>query len=514
MKNVLFSLICLGFSIISIGQDSLNMKRLGILGGLGAEYNDVWGYQHGSSEFAVVGSNTAVNIVDVSDCSNPTLVHQWVDGTNTSWRDFKDYGDYVYAVCDVTSTCNQGLQIINKNDFTQTQDKSDFIKAHNIFVDKAAGRLYALGTNSSYHGVFVYDVKTDPGNPILLKNVKFRELPGEVSNGNYYIHDAYVQNDTMYANHGYPGLRIWDMRDLDNVYRIGDEDSSNGYNHSCWKHPSAPYVYVAEEVPIGRPIYVYDISDITEPFQTNNFKDPLEAPTDLNNRPHNPYVKLNRLYISYYHDGFQVYDLENPEAPSRIGYYDTYPDNNGNGYSGYEGVWGAYPFLPSGCLLASDITYGLNTLKMTITPEARNRISNSDIVIENPTKGIVFITPDDQYARLTIGVGSTLETEILGNAPVDKLEVINSNIQFETSDFGIVMKSPTGKYFRIGVDNTGQLTTTITALNTSTNLTLTTEDLYFSQYRGGPIFKNGNGVCTILTLGDNGVMELSIIDCN
>lgn len=513
MKNVLFFILCMSFTAVAMGQDSLNMKRVGILSGLGAEYNDVWGYQHGSREFAVVGSNTAINIVDVTDCSNPTLVHQWVDGTNTFWRDFKEYEDYVYAVCDVTSSCNQGLQIINKNNFTQTQNQSDFTKAHNIFVDKSSGRLYVLGSNTSNNGVFVYDVKTDPSNPVLLKNVKFRELPGEVANGNYYIHDAYVQNDTMYASHGYPGMKIWDMRDLENVYRIGAGDSSGGYNHSAWKHSSEPYLYIAEEVPIGRPIYVYDISDIEEPFTTNSFKDPLEAPASLNNRPHNPFVKLDRLYISYYHDGLQVYDLEDPEAPNRIAYYDTYPDNNGNGYSGYEGAWGAYPFLPSGCLLASDITYGLNTLKMTITPEARNRITNSDIVIEDPTKGIVFITPDDQYARISLGGGSDIQVDIIGDAPSERVEIINSNVQFEDSNFGIVLKSAGGKYFRVGIDNTGQLTTSITALNPDTNITLMNEDLYFSQYRGGPIFKNGNGDCNILTLGDNGAIEISSIDC-
>ncbi len=514
MKNILLCLVCIGFSVISFAQDSLNMKRMAVLSGLGDDYNDVWGYRHGTEEFAVIGSNTAINIVNVTDCGNPILANQWVDGSSVIWRDFKEYGDFIYGVCD-GSACGEGLQVINKNDYTHTQSLAQFRSAHNIFIEKESGRLYVYGSNTSAHGVYVYDIATDPENPTLLKNVKFRDLPGESSNGNYYIHDGYVKNDTAYFNHGYPGLKIWDMRDLNNVYRIGDTEANGGYNHSGWKHPSAPYLYVAEEVPIGRPMYVYDISDPTEPFITHTFKDPLEAPTFTENRPHNPFVKLNRLYISYYHDGFQVYDVSVPELPEQIAYYDTFDGNNGNGYSGYDGAWGAYPFLPSGCLLASDITHGLNTLKMTIAPEAKNRVSGADIVISDASKGIVYMTPDDEFIRVIIDSNGNIDTEDIGSAPMDRVEVINSNLQFESSNFGVVLRNSIGKYFRVGINNSGQLTSTsITFDPSNDNVILQSEDLYFSQYRGGLILKNINGECYHFTLGENGVTELEMIDCD
>lgn len=514
MKNILLCLICIGFSAISIAQDSLNMKRMAVLSGMGTgSYNDVWGYRHGTEEFAVIGSNTAVNVINVSDCGNPILVHQWVDGSNTSWRDMKDDGDYIYAVCD--GPCNEGLQIINKNDFSQSQDLSVFNKAHNLFIENESGRLYVFGSNTSFHGVYIYDIKTNPGSPILLKNLIFEDLPGEVTNGTYYVHDGYIQNDTAYLNHGYEGMIMWDMRDLNNTYRISETGNNGGYNHSCWKHPTAPYLYVAEEVPQGRPMYVYDISDPTDPFTTYSFKDPLEGPTHTNSTPHNPLIKLNRMYISYYNDGVQVYDVSNPEIPERVGYYDTYLTNNGGGYNGYNGNWGTYPFLPSGCLLASDRTSGLYTLKMTIAPEARNRVSGADFVIENANKGIVYLTPDDEYIRVIIDSNGDIDTENIGSAPLDKMEVINSNLQFETSNIGVVLRNPIGKYFRIGINNSGQLTSTpVTFDSSNDNVILQSEDLYFSQYRGGLILKNTNGECYHFTLGDSGVTELALIDCD
>jgi choice-of-anchor B domain-containing protein len=510
-KFIVFLLL---LSVQLPAQDSLNMKRMAVLGGLGVDYNDVWGYRMGTKEFGVIGSNSAINIVDVTDCGNPVLVHQWVDGTSTIWRDFKEYGDYIYAVCDGGSgACNEGLQVINKNDFSQSQSLAQFRSAHNIFVEKESGRLYAVGSNTNYHGIWIYDIKTDPANPTLLKDLRLRDVQND-PNGNYNIHDLYVLNDTAYCSHGYQGAKIWDLTDLNNVSLISDLDDSNGYNHSSWKHPNAPYLYVAEEVPIGKPIYVYDISDITEPFTTHSFKDPLEAPDFTNNRPHNPFFVRERLYISYYHDGLQVYDASEPENPVRIAYYDTYDANNGNGYSGYEGAWGTYPFLPSGCILVSDISNGLNTLELTITPDSDSKIPSNDIIIDDATKGIVFRTPEDEYVRVQLNNQIELDYTDTASPPTDRVEFRNSNLNFTSNLNGIILKNPNGKYYRLGVDNAGSLELDLVTILPTNAIKLTSEDLFFSHIRGGVKMESPDGSCFIYTVGDNGVEEVTSIDCD
>jgi choice-of-anchor B domain-containing protein len=510
MNKVMVFLVFLSFQIAA--QDSLNMKRMAVLGGLGVEYNDIWGYRHGAKEFGVIGSNSAVNIVDVTDCGNPVLAHQWIDGSSVIWRDIKDYGDYIYAVCD-GGACQEGLQVINKNDYSQSQSLAEFRSAHNIYVEKESGRLYVVGSNTNSHGIWIYDIKTDPANPTLLKDLRLRDVQNDPS-GNYYIHDLYVLNDTAYCSHGYVGFRIWDLTDLNSVSLIGDLDDSNGYNHSSWKHPNAPYLYVAEEVPIGKPIYVYDISDITEPFTTYSFKDPLEEPNYSNNRPHNPFVLRERLYISYYHDGVQVYDVSDPEMPERIAYYDTYDDNNGNGYSGYEGAWGTYPFLPSGCILASDITYGLNTLELTLTPDSDSRMPSDDIIIDNEDRGIVFRTPENDYVRVTVNSISKIEYTGIASAPTEKIEFRNSNLKFTSSTNGIILKSPNDEYFRLFVDNSGSLELDQVLTLPTNAIKLSTEDVFFSHIRGGVKMESPNGSCYILTVGDNGIEEITSIDCD
>lgn len=512
MKKLALLLMGLVFGFQLIAQDSLNMKKMAVLGGMGAEYNDIWGYRMGTKEYAVIGSNSAINIVDVTDCGNPVLVHQWVDGSSVIWRDFKEYGDYVYGVCD-GGACQEGLQVINKNNFAQSQSLTHFRSAHNIFLEKESGRLYVVGTNTNSHGIFIFDVATDPSNPTLMKNLNFRDLMNDPS-GNYYVHDIYVRNDTAYCSHGYAGYRIWDMRDVNNVTLIGELDDSNGYNHSSWRHATEPYVYVAEEVPIGKPIYVYDLSEIEDPFTTYSFKDPLEEPNHNNNRPHNPFVLRNRLYISYYHDGVQVYDISDAELPERIAYYDTYPDNNGNGYSGYEGAWGVYPYLPSGCIVAADITYGLNTLELTITPDSDNTMPSNSIIVDNENRGIVFRTPDEEYVRVVLNNALKLDTVQLSGMPTERIEFGNSNLKFTSNAQGVILKNPNGKYFRLGVEDDGSvLMSEVTDLPADA-IKLSNEDLCFSNIRAGVKMKSANGTCYIYTLGLNGVEEISNISCD
>ena len=488
------------------------MKRMALLSGMGVEYNDIWGYRHGSKEYGVIGSNSAINIIDVTECGNPVLEHQWQDGSSVIWRDFKDYGDYIYAVCD-GGACQEGLQVINKNTYSQWQSLAQFRSAHNIFIEKESARLYVVGSNTNSHGVYIYDLKENPGNPTLLKDLNFRDLMNDQS-GNYYVHDIYVLNDTAYCSHGYAGYRIWDMTDVNNVTLVGELDDSNGYNHSSWKHKYEPYVYVAEEVPIGKPIYVYDISDIENPFTTYSFKDPLEEPTYTNNRPHNPFVVRNRLYISYYHDGIQVYDISDPELPERIAYYDTYPDNNGNGYSGYNGAWGVYPFLPSGCILAADIEYGLNTLELTITPDSDSRVPSNDIIIDNENYGVVFRTPEDDYVRIVANDQAKLDSVHLTAPPVDRVELINSNIKFTSSDFGVIFKNPSGDYFKLGIDNDGSVVLDQVLALPANAITLKNEDLFFSHIDAGLKLTSPDGSCYLYTLGGDGVEKIESISCD
>jgi len=389
MRIIYVFIFVISFHIGGHSQDSLNMKRVGIysppnMPALGTQrYNDIWGYTTSDgSEYAIIGGVDSIIVVDVTECDDPQRKFAFHAGLKETWRDFKIYKKYLYAVCD---GCTEGLHIFdmsalpNGNVSHVLTTTSFFTKAHNIYIDTAKAKLYAAGGNGAAEGLTVLDLD-DPAEPKLLAHIEFDDIMGNTSL-DLYVHDVFVQNDTAYCSHGYTGFYVWDMVDLNNISLLGSIDSPN-YNHSSWINSSGEYAYYAEEVPRGIPMAVVDLANLGNMVYDiqiiHTFKDPL-ASNATNVTPHNPFVKEDTLYISYYEDGIKVYDLINPESPTLVGYYDFYTDN-GNVYTGYKGNWGTYPYLSSGCILASDTKYGLVTLEMEpcATPVTYYRDADED----------------------------------------------------------------------------------------------------------------------------------------
>ena len=78
-----------------------------------------------------------------------------------------------------------------------------------------------------------------------------------------------------------------------------------------------------------------------------------------NNLAHNVHVKDDFLYLSHYTTGIKIIDIFNPEDPIEVAAYDTYPQND---FNGFFGCWGAYPFTDNGYVYASDMQNGLYIL--------------------------------------------------------------------------------------------------------------------------------------------------------
>ncbi len=370
------------FSWSALAQQSLNTNLVATFTdptpAANNRYNDVWGYVDAQGrEYAIFGTRVSSLFVDITNPANPTLVTEITNGSSTTWRDYKTYKNYAYSICD---SCNEGMYVYDLSNLPSSVSvvrtiKTEFVRSHNIYIDEAEGRLYVVGVpnskpNPSGSGslpysvdLVVYDIAADPANPRLIAEIDFDKIIDPSSTSDFfYIHDLYVQHNIIYASHGYTGYFIWDANNLNNISLIADADYG-GYNHSSWISECGGYAYVAEEVPTGLPLQVVDLERLRNGQSSNiaQVQDNLETvpPSETQSTVHNPYVKGDLLYISYYEDGLKVYDIRNPANPVLHAYYDTYSDNN-NSYSGYAGAWGTYPFLPSGNILISDITYGLS----------------------------------------------------------------------------------------------------------------------------------------------------------
>lgn len=364
-----FTYLVLFFLTINLqAQQSMNMTLLDTWeddsrpAPSGVQFNEVWGYVDcEGNEFAIIGSSTHIHFIDLADPSNLVEIDSFPGGQTTVWRDMKTYKDRAYAVSDNT---NEGLMIFDLSDLpnsiTKTYHSTEFFgSSHNIFIDEENGRLYSVGTDTQSGGVIVLDLNDDPDNPTLMASVN---LPANPSNGQGYAHDIYVRDNIAYGSHGYLGFFIWDMTDPTSPILLASQNTG-GYNHSSWVSEEGDFAIYAEEVPIGRPLGVMNLENLDNEFIEidTTFKFPLN-PNDDNNRPHNPFIRGDYLFCSYYHDGIQVFDVSDPLNPFTAAYYDTNPSDTA--YAGFEGNWGTYPFLPSGLILASDVLTGLYVLQL------------------------------------------------------------------------------------------------------------------------------------------------------
>ena len=316
---------------------------------LGSRYNDVWGFVMNGGEYAAIGSTEAVHIIGLSDPGQPqevARVNGAYMGSNLVHRDIKEFNGYLYCVADEGSTST--LQIIDLHSLPDSvslvYNSNEFvITAHNLFIDTAAQRLYAVGAQGKTK---VMDI-SNPIQPVFL---------AAYPNAGYnlpYVHDAYINDNIGYMNCAGQGLWVVDFSDPQAPVTLGTltDYPDQGYNHSGWTTDDGHYYFLCDETH-GMDIKVVDITDPTNLTVVAQF-----SPGLWNGEiAHNVIIRGDLLYASYYYNGVQVWDVSKPTQPRYWGYYDTYP---GQDETFYAGNWGIYPLLPSNTILASDMQGGL-----------------------------------------------------------------------------------------------------------------------------------------------------------
>lgn len=375
--TLLFSVVLMQGSLLGQSQNMIYYANwedpaLPVRAGLDLSYNDIWGYEDGSNFYVMMGSLSYNHFFDVTDPENPVEVAR-IAGinmrnntlNNSIWRDYKTYQSYAYSSADEGT---EGLTVYDLSDLPDTvykirQDTMHFLKAHNIYIDVPNARLYVAGSGSN---IIVYGL-SNPAEPNHLATINLTPLSG-FSNG--YIHDVFVRDNIAYCSHGFNGYCAYNLANLNNPVKMACVELTGGYNHSSWLSDDDQYLVYAEELPKGKPMVLIHrdsfVNGLTEYWKP--FKEPLLAPTHVDVTPHNPFFKDEYLYISYYEDGVVIFDMSNPYSPSRIAYYDTYPQNTN--YNGTRGCWGVYPYFSNGLIAASDTKNGLFLLEMDIQPLA------------------------------------------------------------------------------------------------------------------------------------------------
>ncbi len=336
------------FLLLSLCTSTLFAQQNMTLLGKKTYSNDLgslWGYADGNGkEYALVGAYNGLSIVDVTVPANPVQV-QFVSTNNSFWHEIKTWSHYAYVV----NESGGGLLIVDLNNLPNavtyvnwTGGSLGLSTGHTLFID-ANGIAYINGSNVGVGGVLFLNLNTNPMNPTYL---------GSYTNG--YVHDCFVRHDTMWTAQIYSGqFKVVNVANKTAPVVLASQSTPGNFTHNTDLSTNGKYLFTTDEV-TNSYVTAYNVSNLSNITETDRF----QANPGTNSIAHNVHVKGNFLVTAYYRDGVVIADASDPTNIIKVGNYDTSP-LSGNGYNG---CWEAYPYLPSGNILAADIEEGLFVL--------------------------------------------------------------------------------------------------------------------------------------------------------
>lgn len=413
----------------------------------GDKYSGCWGWFQSAKnrEYAILGSQSGTYFVDVTNPSSPVIC-DYVAGKRTgcTWREVKTYQNYCYSVSD--DAAPNSFQIMDMSYLPDSvhvvyDSKTLFERAHTIWVD--GNKLYAGGitrSNGNAYSMAVYSL-VNPASPTLIRALN-QDIPSIT-----YVHDMFVRNDTIFASAAYQGLRVLRLTASNTFTSLGSLTTypGSGYNHSSSLTSNGQYLVFTDEVPDGLPIKFCNVTNLSN-IQVLATRQQFANQTT----PHNPFVIGNRwAVLASYQDGLQVYDLTNPSNPTLAGYFDTYPQGGGNtgnyGNDAYDGLWGAYPYLPSKNIIALDMKNGLFMLNFPSLTTNINEVASANtnfILYPNPAKNhVTFNLPSGIQDDMQLTVKSIDGKTVLSKTITNTYQAQENYFTVDTKDL------PSGLYF-------------------------------------------------------------------
>lgn len=398
MKLLLTFIAVIALSFTTFAQT--NMDMLGQLS-YSDQLSDIWGYvDEEGNEYALVGTYSGLSVVDVTDPANPNEVF-FGEGPNSIWRDIKTWGDYAY----VSNESSGGVYIVDLSplpggSITMTSNFTGsvypFSSIHNLYIDET-GKLYIFGANNGFGGAIICDLTEDPMNPVELGRFD-----------DFYLHDGMARGDTLWGGGIYVGvLAAIDVSDPANPTVMGTVDTPSQFCHNAWVSDDGSHVFTTDEVSSGY-IGAYNVTDLDNMIET----DRIQTAPGSGVIPHNAHVMNDFIITSYYTEGVVIHDASNPNNIIEVGHYDTSPNYSG---SGYNGSWGAYPFLPSGNILASDMEEGLYILSVDYIRASFVEGTVTDSITNDPLFNVtVEIVGTELVAQTTFDGAYQFGTTISG----------------------------------------------------------------------------------------------------
>ncbi|RJY11078.1 choice-of-anchor B family protein [Parashewanella spongiae] len=388
--------------------------------------NDIWGHVdlNTGTEYAIIGLRNGTSVVSLEDPESPREVG-FITGTSTSWRDIKVYQWFDEASLSWKANAyvgSEGSNYIHIIDLSQLPDSVSklntdkaSLRAHNVYISNvdyttntalegASPSLHLVGQNVG-GGEFRNYSLADPsklqiqyarsGNP---RSFYTHDASSMLVKGARAESDCNSASCAVLFDFNEEEMRIWNISDPTQVDELSNITYQNAsYVHSGWWSEDKQYVFVHDELDeqnhgLNTTVRVFDINNLQTPRLVKTWTGPSKA------IDHNGFVRGNRYYMSNYQRGVTVLDISDAADPKHIGYFDTYPASDSNAFNG---VWGVYPYLPSGLIIASDINSGLYILKDNTLASSSGSVSferKESLIIPGNTARLTIQRPEGRGA--------------------------------------------------------------------------------------------------------------------
>ncbi|MGC3960192.1 MAG: hypothetical protein QM813_20385 [Verrucomicrobiota bacterium] len=378
-------------------------------------YGDVWA----EGDIACLGVwlsystyNYGVGVYSISNPAAPVLLSIY-SPSPTSQNQFElgalrnrigYFGSWSGGGLHIVSLTNPASpQLLCRVGATTGNVTNGFDRVHTVFLER--NYLYEAAHVAGIVSVKVFNV-SNPSAPVYLQDI--------VTTNTTKVHQITVRNkggQVLLYTSGWGGndngapaspgqTDIWD------VTPVGSQPAQwlgrlySGYNsHSSWPTDDGNTLIVCRETP-GGDVKFYDISNPAAlgsnavPFVTlTPASMGLEA--DI---PHNPVVVSNFLFLSWYQNGIQVFNIADVTKPVRVGFYDTFPAAQ---TASYQGNWGVFPHLGFSKLLVSDIQSGLFVMNGSALLSAPNNYP--PLIVKPPTSLTVTAGSNVVFAPVVTG---------------------------------------------------------------------------------------------------------------
>ncbi len=446
-------------------------------------YGDVWG----EGDIACLGiwrgfaAPYGVGIYDISNPASPILRSTYISAISSADNQF-ELGVVRNKIGYFGSWSGGGVHIVSLTNMAAPLFLSrigsvggGFDSVHTVFLER--NFLYEAAHVAGINSVKVIDI-SDPFAPFFVRDI--------VSTNAYKVHQITAvkrgTNTILYTSDFGNGGSSPGETDFWDVSNVGAQPAqwlgkiiSGGSSHSSWPTPDGNTLVVCRETE-GGDVRLYDISNPAVPSLQC-----IISPATMGREaaiPHNPVVVSNLLFLSWYQNGIQIFDISDRARPVRIGAYDTFA---GAKTESFQGNWGVFPNLGLDKLLLSDIQSGFYIL-------------NATGILTGTNNYLPLLVVQPVSTTVSNGTTVTLSAEVTGSSIKYQWRFNGVALSGATNSdlvFNSVRATNSGNYFVIATNSFGSVTSAVASLSVTvpqgSSPTITAQPTNTSVYAGSPV---------------------------